>query len=119
MKLLADENIAAPLVQALRQAGHDVTYVAELAPGIADEAVLSLARQQGRLLLTEDKDFGELVFRLKRHPPGIILLRLAVPGWQRQYDRIQALFANHSARLAATYTVVDGRRFRFRHLARS
>lgn len=118
MKLLADENIAAPLVRALREAGHDVAYVAELAPGITDDAVLSVARQQSRLLLTEDKDFGELVFRLKRHLPGVILLRLAMGGWQRQYDRIQELFANHSARLTGTYTVVDDRRIRFRHLER-
>ena len=114
MRLLADENIAAPLVLALRGAGHDVVYVAELAPGITDEAVLSLALQQGRLLLTEDKDFGELVIRLKRRSPGIVLLRFREPGWLAQLGRLQALFAGYSMRLHGTYTVVDSRRFRFR-----
>lgn len=83
MRLLADENIAAPLVLALRAAGHDVTYVAELAPGIADDAVLSLALRQGRLLLTEDKDIGELVIRLKRHPLGSFYCASgSLAGWR-------------------------------------
>jgi predicted nuclease of predicted toxin-antitoxin system len=114
LRLLADENIAAPLVHALRSAGHDVTYVAELAPGLTDDAVLSLARQESRLLLTEDRDFGELVFRLMKNPPGIILLRLPVPGWQQQYDRLHELFANHAEKLSRVYAVVENRRFRFR-----
>ncbi len=113
---MADENIAAPLVQALREAGNDVTYIAELAPGLTDDVVLSLARRENRLLLTEDKDFGELVFRLKRDPPGIILLRLPHAGWQVQRDRLHDLFASHAARLPEAYTVVDGQRFRFRSL---
>jgi uncharacterized protein with PIN domain len=65
-RLLADENIAASLVRALREDGIDVSYVAELASGITDDEVLDLAKAEARLLLTEDKDFGELVFRMKR-----------------------------------------------------
>lgn len=71
-RLIADENIQSFLVGALRKDGHDVLYIAEYADGITDEEVLSIASDQQRLLLTEDKDFGELVFRLTAIPGGLI-----------------------------------------------
>lgn len=79
LRLLANENIPQPLVAALRDAGHDVAWVATLAAGAEDAAVLRLAAEQGRICLTQDKDFGELAARTPaaaRH--GIILLRLAL-----------------------------------------
>src|SRR4051794_17779872 len=66
-----------PVVQRLRQDGHDTTYVAELAPSIAADEVLQEANNRGALLLTEDKDFGELVHRLGRVHAGVVLIRLA------------------------------------------
>jgi len=63
-------------VRGLRSAGHEVTYVAELAPGIADEAVLALARERNAVLVTADKDFGELVFARNLPHAGVILIRL-------------------------------------------
>jgi hypothetical protein len=65
VKLLADEGVDAAIVTRLRSDGHDVVYVAELSPGITDEAVLELANANERILVTTDKDFGELVFRLR------------------------------------------------------
>lgn len=61
MNILADEGIDGPIVTHLRQVGHFVHYVAEMAPGISDEAVLDLANQAAVLLITADKDFGELL----------------------------------------------------------
>lgn len=116
VRLLADENVQAPLVQALRDEGHDVLYIAEQASGITDDEVLSMAAQQERLLLTEDKDFGELVFRLKRGLPGVILLRLTDVSWQSRYRRLSKLFGEFGERLERRYVVVEGERFRFRNL---
>jgi predicted nuclease of predicted toxin-antitoxin system len=62
MKILAAENISKLLVERLRQEGHQVQYIAEIARGCNDPTVLELANRQGALLLTDDKDFGELVF---------------------------------------------------------
>jgi len=76
MNLLADENVDAPVVDRLRADGHDVVYVAELAPGIPDDPVLDDANARSALLLTGDKDFGELVCRLGRVHGGVVLLRL-------------------------------------------
>lgn len=75
MLFLADENCDFAVVRALRSAGHDVTSVAELSPRVADDFVLNLARREKRLLLTEDKDFGNLVYADSRATAGVILIR--------------------------------------------
>lgn len=77
MNLLADENLDRQIVERLRQDGHFVWYVAEMEPGISDDIVLNLANQEEALLLTGDKDFGELVFRLRRIALGVVLIRLS------------------------------------------
>jgi len=77
MNLLADEGVERQIVERLRQAGHDVWYIAEMEPGIADDVVLAQANASQALLITLDKDFGELVYRQGLVHAGVILLRLA------------------------------------------
>jgi predicted nuclease of predicted toxin-antitoxin system len=76
VRWLADECLAAPLIELLRPSGHDVVYVAESAAGLLDTDVIEFAMREERLVLTEDKDFGDLVFRRKLAVPGIVLMRL-------------------------------------------
>lgn len=79
MRLLADENFPGDAVQALRQAGHDVVWIAENAPGSADREVLGRAESEDRILITFDKDFGELAFRARlAASSGIILFRITM-----------------------------------------
>ena len=74
---LADENFPGPAVQALRQAGLDVLWMSESHPGASDEEVLRLAAENNRVLLTFDKDFGELAFRSGVPAQcGVILFRV-------------------------------------------
>lgn len=115
-KLLAGENVAAPMVQALRDAGVDILYIAELSPGISDDEVLQLAKDQARLLLTEDKDFGELVFRLKGGLPGVIPIRLPPGPWQSHWHRLKNVIDQHGERLNDSYTVIEEKRVRFRRM---
>ena len=61
--LLADENVPGAVVAALRQQGHDVAWIHEDAPGRPDPEVLERAQQEHRVVVTFDKDFGELAFR--------------------------------------------------------
>ena len=76
MKLLANENVASLVVDALRADGHDLVWIKEVGPGSTDDVVLALALAENRVLLTFDKDFGKLAFRLGRlATPGVILLR--------------------------------------------
>jgi predicted nuclease of predicted toxin-antitoxin system len=74
MNLVADEGVDRQIVEQLRLAGHDVVYVAELAPSISDDEVLQQANDRQAILVTIDKDFGELVFRLNRVVAGVILI---------------------------------------------
>ena len=62
MRLLADESCDFSVVRALRGAGHDVIAVAELFPSLDDSLILDLALREQRVLLTEDKDFGQLAY---------------------------------------------------------
>lgn len=77
MNLLADESVDRPIVDRLRQDGHTVLSIADLDLSIDDNAVLRLADQNRALLLTADKDFGELVFRMGSIRTGVVLTRLA------------------------------------------
>lgn len=75
-KFLGNENVPGEAVLAARQAGHDLTWICELSPGADDDAVLALSLAESRVLVTFDKDFGEMAFRQgKSASCGVILLR--------------------------------------------
>jgi hypothetical protein len=77
LRLLCDENLPRALVEALRGQGHDAAWVATLLPGASDRAVLGLVAAERRILVTFDKDFGELAARAPDvAAQGILLLRL-------------------------------------------
>jgi predicted nuclease of predicted toxin-antitoxin system len=77
MRLLANENIPLSAVEALRACGHDVLWIREKAPGSTDIEVMALAHREARILVTFDKDFGELAFCTEQPPArGIILFRV-------------------------------------------
>ena len=77
MRFLADESCDFAVVRALREAGHDVAAVADLTDRAADEVVIELAVRESRILLTEDKDFGQIVFATGRETTGVILIRFS------------------------------------------
>jgi predicted nuclease of predicted toxin-antitoxin system len=75
-KFLAHENVPIEVVEAARQGGLDLTWIEEHSPGAEDDDVLALGRAEGRVLLTFDKDFGDMAFRQgKTSIAGVILLR--------------------------------------------
>jgi predicted nuclease of predicted toxin-antitoxin system len=76
MNIVADESVDFSLVKSLRQAGYNVTAIIETTPGINDKQVLNIANNHNALLIAEDKDFGELTFRLRLNHCGILLIRL-------------------------------------------
>ncbi len=79
MRLLADQNIPMPSVQRLRQAGHDVASILEDAAGVDDETVLQRAVREGRILLTFDSQFVQLVYQSGRTAkPDIVFFRISI-----------------------------------------
>ena len=75
MRFLADESCDFAVVTALRGAGHDVFAITEINPGAEDDAVLAMARSEARVVLTEDKDFGLLVYAGGHETAGVLLIR--------------------------------------------
>jgi hypothetical protein len=108
--------VSGGLVTHLRGAEHDVVYVAEMAPGIEDAGILARAHDEARLLLTEDKDFGELVFRWKSSIPGLVLLRIDSERHLLKWQRLDAAIGHFGATLFGHYTVIEAGRFRSRRL---
>jgi predicted nuclease of predicted toxin-antitoxin system len=80
MRFMADESCDFAVVRALREAGHDVLYVSETDPGAEDDAVVARAYAEGRVVLTEDRDFGRLVFAASRPAVGVLYLRFPLPA---------------------------------------
>ncbi len=75
-RFLANENVPRPVVVAARNAGLDVAWISELKPGADDDSVLALSVSEERVLVTFDKDFGEMVFRKGQNACcGVVLLR--------------------------------------------
>lgn len=107
MRLLVDDGVDVAIVSRLRADGHDVTYVAELAPGATDSAVLELAASDERLLLTADKDFGELVFRQRRAACGVLLVRLPGVASSARSDAVASALADHGDEMANAFSVVS------------
>ena len=107
---------AAPLVTFLRAHGHDVLYVAEAASGLRDADVVALALREKRLLLTEDKDFGDLVFRRERMVPGVVLIRIGSETAVLKMTRLALAIERYGEGLFGRYTVIEEGRFRSRHL---
>jgi predicted nuclease of predicted toxin-antitoxin system len=114
MNLLADESIDAPIVARLQAEGHHVEYVAEMAPGISDEAVLGLASSGGAVLMTADKDFGELVFRLRRAPGGVVLVRLAGLSASLKADLLADALRTHGHKMMKAFSVITAGMVRIR-----
>jgi predicted nuclease of predicted toxin-antitoxin system len=116
LKFLADECCDTGLVASLREDGHDVLYILEKKTGVPDDEVLLDAYNERRILLTEDKDFGELVYRLKKPTRGIVLIRIEVKERHRKWTRLKKLIDDHGDRLPGHFVVIDIKTFRFRHL---
>jgi len=92
-KLLADENIPKKTVEALKQREIDITSVVDSSPGLSDRAVIELANNEKRVIVTFDKDFGELIFRERLEVRGLILLRLAPTSPEHIAERIGHIMA--------------------------
>lgn len=77
MILVADESVDFGIVTILRQKGFKIISIVEQYSGIKDEDVIKISKENNCLLITEDKDFGELTYRLKLQHKGILLIRLS------------------------------------------
>jgi predicted nuclease of predicted toxin-antitoxin system len=116
MKVVADEGIDSQIVAELRNAGHLVSYIAELAAGFSHEKVLKLATDSESLILTADIDFGEMVYRKLKETPGIVLLRLHGLTPKEKSSLVSTAFLKHGAAMSNSFSVILPRAIRIRSL---
>ena len=115
MRLLADENVPLETVRALRSAGHDVYSATEAASGAPDLTLLERAIQEDRLIVTFDRDFGDLAVRSPaRIQGGVLLLRFVPTGAAEVSDLLIDLLARSDITWAGHISVLDRRHLRQR-----
>lgn len=117
MKILANENIPLTSVRELRAVGHDVMSISERTPGIDDLSVIRLARNENRILVTFDKDYGELVYgRGLPSPPAIVYLRFIPATPLEPAEVLKALFAKGDLAVNGYFIVLNRENMRRRPL---
>lgn len=116
MRFLADENFPGAAVSALQQQGHDVVWIRTDAPGSSDQEILARAQAEERIILTFDKDFGELAFRLGLPAAsGIILFRIPLLTPSSVMSIVISAIATRSD-WSGLFTVVESDRIRIKSL---
>ena len=112
LRFLADESCDHAVVRALTSLGHEVLPVAELSPTADDETVIGLARREERVLLTEDKDFGQLVYATGLPSVGVILLRYPAGVRSRIGETVADFVNRKGAELRGRFVVIQPGRIR-------
>ena len=112
MRFLADESCDFSVVRAPRAVGHDVVAVAELWPRAEDTLVMERAVRGARILITEDKDFGHLVYAKMRKTGGVMLTRFPAGRRGTLVDTILNVVEARGSRLIGSFTVIQPGRVR-------
>lgn len=116
MDYLADENVARRIVEWLRNRGDNVVYASEVRAGEIDSAWLQEAEAEHRLILTSDKDFGELIFRDRLNSYGVVLFRLEKLSVEARIRRLEQVWSIVEANPHGCFIVITPRRIRVRPL---
>jgi predicted nuclease of predicted toxin-antitoxin system len=107
MRFLVDESTGAAVVEYLRNSGHDVLADSEIMRQTEDPHILTLASSETRILITNDKDFGELVFRTGKTHHGVLLLRLRDESAMNRVRVVQSVLERYADRLPAHFVVAS------------
>jgi predicted nuclease of predicted toxin-antitoxin system len=108
MKFLLDESADYPLAEVLVRMGHDVTTIVRDYPrALKDREVLALAQDEGRIVITNDTDFGELIFRQQLPHAGVILFRLGREDIATKAAWLKQVIENHADQLSQFVVVTD------------
>jgi len=112
VEFLADESCDFAAVRALRARGYDVAAVAEWIGGASDNRVMEAALASGRILLTEDKDFGQLVYANGQASRGVILIRFPSQTRSHLGEQVATAVDQLGSRLLGAFTVIQPGRVR-------
>lgn len=113
-RFLVDESLGKRFSHILKRAGYDAVFVGDVLPEVEDEIVLILAEKENRILITADKDFGELIFSLGKASKGVILLRTLTRDPDKRFNILSDMLKNTNPE--GKFIVVSESRTRVRGL---
>ena len=113
MRFLVDECTGPAVAHRLRAQKHEVFYVYEEARGMEDDEVITKAFTENWILITNDKDFGEKIYRERRPHKGVVLLRLEDERAANKIAILQRLLEGYAGQLTDQFVVVTERQVRF------
>ena len=106
MKFLADAHISVEMVAMIRDLGHDCLAASAIPPRMQDIDVLRMAADDGRVMVTADKDFGELVFVHGLACPGVVLIRIALAAETDRVARVRSVWPTVLSRLPGSFVTI-------------
>jgi len=113
LKFIADVNVEKPIIDYLSGKGYDVKWIPDYDCQILDKDLLIMAKAENRILITNDKDFGELIFLRNKLSAGIILIRVKGQGVQNKVKLIKRLLQRYSDKLSNNFVIITDNKFRF------
>ena len=116
LKFLADVNIEKPIVSYLSKNGYDVLWIPDFNRRMSDDELLALANSERRVLITNDKDFGEIVFLQKRVSKGIILFRVKGQDVKKKIEGLDMVLKKYQKSISGHFTVISTAKIRFTSL---
>ncbi len=115
LRFLADVNIEKQLIDFLRNSGYNVKCISEIDCQMEDEELLSLSNREKRIILTNDKDFGELIFYQQKATSGIILIRIKGQVVHEKLKMLKELLKNHKEDIKGNLILISKNKIRIRH----
>lgn len=112
LKFLIDIGVGKQVEKWLRDQGYDTKTVRDIDPKAEDEMILKTAASETRMVVTMDKDFGELVFRSGRSHAGVLILRLEDAQGSEKVDVVKTILDEHEEKLAGKFCVFQAGRLR-------
>lgn len=117
IKFLLDESVEFRIATYLRENDFDVMTIAEEFPSIPDEQVLHIAYKKKRILITNDKGFGMLIFKGNQKSHGVILIRMPFATLQEKIVRLKLVLSSETANLHRLFTTISSKSIRPKKLA--
>jgi predicted nuclease of predicted toxin-antitoxin system len=114
MKFLVDTNLGRKFTTLLQRFGYDAVFAKDLLPIFKDEEILAWAKNDDRMVITNDKDFGELIFRFGFLSSGVILIRSEKTGSDERFELVKG----HLSKAKGKFIVVSKGKIRVRSLKR-
>ncbi|MCD4746969.1 MAG: DUF5615 family PIN-like protein [Bacteroidales bacterium] len=119
MKFLVDVGVSNKVENYLQEHGYDIKTVRSIDPRMSDQEIIKLAANEGRMVITMDKDFGELVFHSLLDHCGIILLRLEDATGIEKLKIIKEILTKYSDKIKGHFCVYQKNKFRIRKIRRN